>query len=146
MLLHQGSDLDFVYLMTFSALFIVQAVGHRVGDYLLQTHTMATQKTTDTMALIAHCTVYSATVAFFSMLIVPPLIAAFIFVITYVEHVIVDTRQPVIGFKNFFERTIGGNKEFNAEDLPFFVLIEIDQTIHYLRILVISLVFANILT
>lgn len=61
--------------------------------------------------------------------------------LTFIEHFIVDARKPIVGWKKLLERMVG-NKGFDIDKMPFFVLIEIDQTAHMMRIFVVSLLIA----
>lgn len=126
----------------FLLLFVFQFIGHRVGDYLLQSNYDALNKTRDWGALTRHVCMYTISIIFFVAFITPWYVTAAIGLITFIEHMIVDTRKPVLGYKNLFEKEVMGNHTFKAEDLPFFVLVEIDQTFHYLRIFLISLAVA----
>ncbi|WP_437261211.1 DUF3307 domain-containing protein [Bacillus thuringiensis] len=127
-------------LALFSAVFIIQFVGHRIGDYLLQTDVQAQNKATNAWARFKHCFVYSFTIAALVGLILQSFeLYIIVFLITIIEHMIIDTRKPVLWFKRILETKIARNKNYSPDKLPFFVLIEIDQTIHYTRILVISL-------
>lgn len=129
-------------LLLFTSAFILQFIGHRLGDYFFQTNHQAVHKAKDAIARNRHCLVYSVVVAASTLFIVRWEIAVVIFALTYIEHLWVDSRKPVIAFKEFLERKIAGTKDFKAEDLPFFVLIEIDQTFHYIRIFLISLLIS----
>ncbi|MNI79822.1 hypothetical protein D3C73_1363050 [compost metagenome] len=88
-----------------------------------------------------HCLVYSATIAILSAFITPSW-ALFVFIVTLIEHYLIDDRRFVIWLKAFIETKIAGNKNFDISDLPSFVIIEVDQTIHYTRILIISAIIA----
>jgi len=126
-------------LLHFCALFIVQFVAHKIGDYPLQSDADAANKAKSFKHRFRHCLIYSLVTFCFVVPLVSYTVAAIIFLGTFVEHMIVDTRKPVIWWKTFFEEKIMRNKWFVIEELPFFVLIEIDQTFHLLRILIISL-------
>lgn len=129
----------------FAALFILQFVGHRVGDYLFQTDVQANLKTTNSWARFKHCFVYSTTVAAFTLFVIPWQASLFIWGLTLLEHFNVDTRKPVIWWKNFVEKKLARRGDlFHISHVPSFVIIEIDQTFHYLRILFISILLAYI--
>lgn len=123
----------------FSSLFILQFVGHRLGDYFLQTSRQAENKSKNAKALMDHCITYSIMITILVMLVLPYKWAIVVFFLTFIEHMIVDSRIPVVWWKNFLEKTITGNKNFNIKDLPFFVIIEIDQTFHIVRMFLIAL-------
>lgn len=132
-------------LALFSALFIIQFVGHRIGDYLIQGNTDSMRKGKSFKHRLRHCLMYSTAIGLLVLTVVAPLYALIIWAVTLIEHLIVDSRKPVVGWKNFFERKIMRDKYFDTDNLPFFVLIEIDQTFHIVRIFIISLVLAYIL-
>lgn len=131
--------LNIVGVLFFVTAFILQFVGHRVGDYLFQTNTQAQKKATDLVYRIRHCLLYSLIVGAFMLFAFEWQVAVIVFALTFLEHIWIDSRKPVIGWKNFFEKKLAGNKDFNIDDLPFFVVIDIDQSIHILRIFIISL-------
>lgn len=131
--------------LLFAVLFIAQFVGHRVGDYLFQTDTQAVNKTRSTMYLTRHCFVYAATIGMFSLIVLPTEFAFILAVLTFIEHFLVDTRKPVFAWKKFLEFAIARNRGYSPDNLPMFVLIEIDQSIHYLRIFLLSLLFSYIM-
>lgn len=122
----------------FCTLFILQFVGHRVGDYLFQGEKDANFKSKDFKRLFRHCLMYSITVTIFVSFFFPRL-ALLVFSVTMLEHIIIDSRTPVEDWQTFFEKKIMRNKDFDINKLPFFVLIEIDQTFHLLRIFLLSL-------
>lgn len=129
-------------MLIFVTAFILQFVGHHIGDYLLQTNTQAKKKSSDLLSLLTHCLIYSATISLVFLTFFSPATSLVVFAITLIEHSIVDSRRPVVGWKLFLERKIAGDKDFTIGDLPFFVLINIDQTFHLVRIFVISLLVA----
>lgn len=129
-------------LLMFCSLFIVQFVGHRLGDYFFQTNWQSINKVGNAVARVRHCLVYSAVVAALTLLVVDWKLSVAIFIATLAEHMWVDSRKPVVAFKEFLERKIAKTEDFKAMDLPFFVLIEIDQTFHYIRIFIISILIA----
>jgi hypothetical protein len=125
----------------FATAFILQFVGHRIGDYLFQTDYQAQNKAKNAVARARHCIVYAATIGVLMLVSFDVKLALIVTAITFVEHMIIDSRKPVVGWKKLLERVVG-NKGFDIDKMPFFVLIEIDQTIHMMRILGISLLIA----
>jgi len=123
----------------FCTAFILQFVGHRIGDYLLQTNLQALNKANNIKYRFRHCLVYSISILVVVLFGFDWVTSLSIFGLTFLEHIWIDSRTPVVKWKLFIERIIAGNKDYKIEDLPFFVLIEVDQTIHILRIFVISL-------
>lgn len=129
-------------LALFSTAFILQFIGHRVGDYLFQTDWQAQNKSKNSWARFKHCFIYSLTITLIMLLVVDWKTAVIIFGLTIFEHYIIDSRKPVVGWKNFLEKRIAGNKEFDIQNVPFFVVIEIDQTMHYTRCLLIAVLLS----
>lgn len=132
-------------LSIFCAVYIVQYVGHRIGDYLIQGSEDAQFKSSSFYHRFRHCAMYSAVIYLMLFLCIPPIYSLGVLIVTLIEHLIVDSRKPVIWWKTFFEHKIMGNKEFDIKELPFFVLIDIDQTFHLVRIFIISVVLAYML-
>lgn len=130
-------------MILFCTAFILQFVGHRIGDYLFQTDWQANHKAKDWFARYRHCVVYSLTICLMMLLAFDWNLCFWIGIITLVEHFIVDARWPVVGWKNFMEKNFARRKDFDISTLPFFVIIEIDQTIHIVRIFLISLLIAH---
>lgn len=126
----------------FCTLFILQFVGHKVADYLFQGEKDAIYKSKVFKHLFRHCLMYSAIVTLFVSFLYPRA-ALLVFSVTMLEHLIIDSRTPVVGWKTFFEKKIMRNKDFDINKLPFFVIIEIDQTFHLLRIFLLSLFIAH---
>ncbi|MET3505437.1 DUF3307 domain-containing protein [Halalkalibacter oceani] len=125
-------------LLLFAIAFIVMFVGHRIGDYLLQTDWQAQNKAINTYARLKHVIVYSLTI---SLLLIPFFswyTALIVFLLTMIEHFIIDSRKPIVWWKTFLETKVAKQKDFNIKSLPFFVMIEIDQTVHYIRIFIIA--------
>lgn len=128
-------------LAVFSTAFILQFVGHRIGDYLLQTDYQAQNKAKSVTVRIRHCTIYSLAISLLVAVVFGIETAAIVYLLTKVEHLFIDSRWPVVGYKKLLEK-VAGNKGFDIDKMPFFVLIEIDQSIHYLRCFVIALLIA----
>lgn len=128
-------------LLIFCTVFILQFVGHRIGDYLFQTNDQAINKAKDGVYRVRHCISYSLTVASMILFVFEWDKAVIVFGLTFLEHMWIDSRTPVIKWKNFIERKLAKNNDFEVDSLPFFVLIEIDHSIHILRIFIISLLF-----
>jgi len=131
---------DFVM---FCTAFIFQFIGHRIGDYVLQTDWQAQNKATNVGARARHCAAYSTTIALLILPVFGLVPAIAVQLITMFEHMWIDSRKPVVAWKTFLEKRIAGNHGFEISQMPFFVLIEIDQTIHYLRIFLLSLLLAS---
>lgn len=127
--------MNFILLCT---AFILQFVGHRIGDYVFQTDWQAQNKVSNLLARFKHCIVYSVSISALMLTGFGWKTVTAVFLITLIEHMWIDSRKPVIAWKNFLEKRIAGNKGFAIIDVPFFVIIEIDQTIHFTRILLIS--------
>lgn len=122
----------------FSTAFIIQLVGHRMGDYLFQTDYQAQNKAKSGIARYKHCFVYALTIGLMMGFAFKWQMMLAVFGLTFIEHYIIDSRKPIVWWKKTLEKVVG-NKGFDIEKMPFFVLIEIDQTVHYVRIFVISM-------
>lgn len=118
--------------------FILQFVGHRMGDYLFQTDWQAQNKAKNKIARADHCVVYSITIALLMLIAFKWQTAVIVFALTFLEHMFIDSRKPIIWWKTRLER-VAGNKSFDMDKMPFFVMIEIDQTVHYMRCMLISM-------
>jgi fatty acid desaturase len=125
-------------MILFCTAFIFQFVGHRIGDYLLQTDWQAQNKAKVAWERWKHCIVYSLAIAALMLISFNILTVIWVFAMTFFEHYFIDSRKPIVWWKTTLERIVG-NKQFDIVKMPFFVLIEIDQTVHYTRCLVISL-------
>lgn len=126
-------------LLLFCTAFILQSMGHKVGDYLIQTHSQALNKSKNFVFRLRHCIMYSFSVSLIMLFAFDIKVVMLVFFVTLLEHLWIDSRKPVIAWKTLLEKRIAKNQDFNVDELPFFVVIEIDQTIHYLRLFTIAL-------
>jgi hypothetical protein len=124
-------------LVLFCTAFILQFVGHRIGDYVFQTDWQTQNKAKNPIARANHVLVYSMTIGVLMLLAFDQWTAAIVVLITALEHYIIDSIKPIVGWKKLLEKSVG-NKGFDIEKMPFFVLIEIDQSFHYARCLLIA--------
>ena len=113
-----------------------QLVAHLVGDYILQSHWMATEKTKRSVAAVAHVVCYS--LPFLFLTLSPAALAVII-----VTHFVIDRwrlARYVVWFKNFLGP---GNPSWAecsgtgyAPDVPpwlsVWLLIIVDNTMHLL--------------
>lgn len=100
-------------------------LGHFIGDFVLQSSWMATNKSKDFGALIAHVFVYSltisVTIAFYFGNIEKTIV---FFIITAITHMAIDGITSPIN-----------SKLWNHEDKhDFFVMVGFDQFIHYVTL------------
>lgn len=123
----------------FCTAFIIQFVGHRIGDFFLQTLSQALNKTSSGWARAKHCFVYSLTISLLMLIAFDWKVSVIIFVLTFVEHYVIDTGKFVSWWLKFQELVLARNKTYKLEQTPFFVVIEYDQTVHFVRIFVLSL-------
>lgn len=126
-------------LTLFCAAFIIQFVGHRIGDYFLQTGWQANNKAQLAAARLRHCVVYTLVISALLFFILDWRSILIIFIITFIEHFIIDSRKPVISWILFLETEISNSTSMNKDNIPGFLVLEFDQTIHYIRMFVISL-------
>ncbi|CDQ41841.1 hypothetical protein BN990_04220 [Virgibacillus salexigens] len=126
-------------MIIFCTAFIFQYVGHNIGDYLFQTDWQAQNKTKKRLARFRHCFVYSLTIGLLLLIPFNWVVASIVFLITLIEHYLVDSRKPIIVWKNFLEKKIAKQKNFEIKNVPQFVIISIDQTVHIVRIFIIAI-------
>lgn len=129
-------------MLFFCTIFIFQLVGHLVGDWLFQSNNDSINKTTSTEHLIRHCMMYTWVIMLFVAFIAPVEVTIAIAVLTFIEHCMIDTRKPVVGYKTFFERKFMKDNSFDIKNLPVFVIIGMDQSVHILRIFILSVLAA----
>lgn len=129
----------------FSAVFILQFVGHRIGDFIFQTDNQALFKTTSEYMRMKHCIVYATTVSALTLFALPLPLVGLVWGLTFMEHMIIDDRRFVLWWKTFLETKIVRRKDFDIKNVPGFVIIEIDQTIHMVRMMLIAMMFAYLL-
>lgn len=126
-------------LILFCSAFIIQFIGHRIGDFFLQTGWQAYNKADIPLARLKHCVIYAFSISALLFLILDWKPILIIFVVTLIEHFIIDSRKPVVAWILFLEKRVSNNQSLSSKDIPSFLLLEIDQTFHYIRIFVISL-------
>lgn len=129
-------------MLFFCTIFIFQLVGHLVGDWLFQSNTDSINKTTSKIHLLRHCLMYSWTIMLFIAFIAPVEVMVAVTILTFIEHFIIDTRKPIVWYKTFFERKFMHEREFDIKNLPVFVIIGMDQSVHILRIFILSVLTA----
>lgn len=129
-------------MLFFCTIFIFQLVGHLVGDWLFQSNEDSVNKAKSKNHLIRHCLMYSWVIMLFIAFIAPVEVMIAIAVLTFIEHFIIDTRKPIVGYKTLFERKFIGDKTFDIAKLPVFVIIGMDQSVHILRIFILSVLAA----
>ncbi|HZG57199.1 DUF3307 domain-containing protein [Paenibacillus sp.] len=131
-------------LVLFCTAFILQFVGHRAGDFWLQTAWQAFNKAANSRARARHCLVYSLAISLLLLIAFDWYVALLVFVITFFEHYIVDSGKFVRWWLTFQERKLAGNPKYEVEHTPFFVVVEYDQTVHYVRMFLISILLATV--
>jgi hypothetical protein len=102
-------------------------VGHIAGDFLLQNRWMAENKSTKLLPLLAHTSVYTATVALFACL--GGGIHVLGYPVLFVTHLILDRR----GFVLWWSKTVT-----KSDDTPWLLLM-IDQSWHAVVLALICL-------
>jgi len=128
--------LDYV---VFCTAFILQFVGHRIGDFFLQTYWQAMYKSTNRWARSKHCFVYSLTISALLLFAFDWKVCLAVFALTFAEHYWIDSGKPVAWWLTFQERVLARNAQYELKQTPAFVVIEYDQTVHYVRIFLLSL-------
>lgn len=131
-------------LVIFCTAFILQFVGHRIGDFWLQTAWQAFNKKRNAVARARHCFVYALTISLLLLIAFDWTIAVVVFAVTFLEHYCVDSGKPIDAWLRFQERKLARNRSYDVDQTPSFVIVEYDQTVHYVRIFLISLVIASL--
>lgn len=119
--------------------FLLLLAAHWVGDFVLQTHWQASNKSKNLSALSRHVLVYSACIGLAALFMYGPTLAVLeFFVANFILHLITDAVTSRITSKLFlaqfdkFGEEYGGRllmkKNFNPHN--FFVVIGYDQLIH----------------
>jgi hypothetical protein len=138
--------------MTGSFILIYILLGHFIGDFIFQSHKMATRKSSDSDILALHVTVYSLTVSAFLMIYLiylffsvggfkgadVPFLTFLFFVLTFGTHYLTDTVTSRIGgvlFRSAMDNVRVKNEyEAGRNFHDFFVVIGFDQFIHVLTL------------
>ncbi|KFL63784.1 DUF3307 domain-containing protein [Bacillus cereus ATCC 10876] len=114
------------------SLFIVLYIGHKIGDYLLQTDYQAVNKKDNWIALISHCFIYTLAVSIMAYVFVGFFNWTAIFIL-FISHIIIDRKI----FLNWWAKNI---KRIRDTEEPAVQpgLIELDQAFHYIILFIIS--------
>ena len=114
------------------SLFIVLYIGHKIGDYLLQTDYQAVNKKDNWIALISHCFIYTLAVSIMAYVFVGFFNWTAIFIL-FISHIIIDRKV----FLNWWAKNI---KRIRDTEEPAVQpgLIELDQAFHYIIVFIIS--------
>lgn len=114
------------------SLFIVLYIGHKIGDYLLQTDYQAVNKKNNWIALISHCFIYTLAVSIMAYVFVGFFNWTAIFIL-FISHIIIDRKI----FLNWWAKNI---KRIRDTEEPAVQpgLIELDQAFHYIILFIIS--------
>ncbi|KMP19392.1 DUF3307 domain-containing protein [Bacillus paranthracis] len=114
------------------SLFIVLYIGHKIGDYLLQTDYQAVNKKDNWIALISHCFTYTLAVSIMAYVFVGFFNWTAIFIL-FISHIIIDRKI----FLNWWAKNI---KRIRDTEEPAVQpgLIELDQAFHYIILFIIS--------
>lgn len=113
--------------------FVYLLVAHLIGDWLVQTHWMATRKSKDWMALFVHISTYHIFV--FGALylagvsLIPNLLGTLFLAVT---HAVLDNRR----FEIWWIRKVKKIRE--PEEIPTWLLLGVDQSFHLVLMFVVS--------
>ncbi|EEK47385.1 3-dehydroquinate dehydratase, type II [Bacillus cereus ATCC 10876] len=107
-------------------------IGHKIGDYLLQTDYQAVNKKDNWIALISHCFIYTLAVSIMAYVFVGFFNWTAIFIL-FISHIIIDRKI----FLNWWAKNI---KRIRDTEEPAVQpgLIELDQAFHYIILFIIS--------
>ncbi|OFD42206.1 hypothetical protein BWGOE3_34590 [Bacillus mycoides] len=114
------------------SLFIVLYIGHKIGDYLLQTDYQAVNKKDNWIALISHCFIYTLAVSIMAYVFVGFFNWTAIFIL-FISHIIIDRKI----FLNWWAKNIKRIRD-TEETAVQPGLIELDQAFHYIILFIIS--------
>ncbi|MGG1629619.1 DUF3307 domain-containing protein [Rossellomorea sp. NRS-1567] len=116
-----------------AALFLTLYIGHKIGDYLLQTDNQATKKHGDWMALLQHCLVYTLVLTLLPYFILGYFSITAILII-FITHVVIDKGE----FLKWWAQSVKGIKKPDDPNVKQ-AIFELDQAFHYIVIFVISI-------
>ncbi|OKO87772.1 hypothetical protein BRO54_3799 [Geobacillus proteiniphilus] len=114
-------------------LFIYLYLGHKIGDYLLQSDKQAKSKQNSWYYLLVHCAIYSLSVIAIPFIFMGYFNLAALFFV-FITHVVIDQGALL----RFWMKYIKGIKDPDTEEVTM-VKLEIDQTFHYIVIGIISI-------
>lgn len=113
------------------SLFVVLYIGHKISDYLFQTEYQALNKHKNWGALLRHCTIYTLILSLLAYYLIGFFSWTAIFILL-ISHIIIDKRGILIWWaKNVKKMT--DIKSSSSQT----VLMELDQTFHYIILLII---------
>ena len=113
--------------------FLYLLVAHLIGDWLIQSHWMATRKSKDWRALFTHVFTYHVFV--FGALylagvsLIPNLLGTLFLAVT---HAVLDNRR----FEIWWTRKV--KKVWESEEIPTFLLLGVDQSFHLVLMFIVS--------
>ena len=106
-------------------------IGHGIGDWLLQNGKWAKEKTTNENYLVLHSLIYALCVI---LLLLTYKIISFhllfaIFIILWISHIIIDSREPTIGWIKHIKLD---------KNPPVWLIFVIDQWFHIIILYIIA--------
>lgn len=130
-----------------SFLFILYYVFHLLGDYAFQTDYEACNKTADWLVRAHHSLVYSlwvfaipTTLLFLTGSMAMSLTKfAGCWAIFVISHFFIDDRRFVLWWRKFYAGDYAAKEEVAASHIKTHVVITLDQTLHLLIILCVSI-------
>lgn len=126
-------DFNFFDISINIELFIYLYLGHKIGDYLLQSDKQAKSKQNSWYYLLVHCAIYSLSVIAVPFIFIGYFNLAALFFV-FITHVIIDQGALL----HFWLKYIKGIKDPDSEEVNI-VKLEVDQTFHYIVIGIISI-------
>lgn len=121
-----------LYIEVMAEIFLYLFGAHLIGDWIVQTYWMATEKSKRLLPLLAHVVSYHI-FTFFALYLAgvslnSNLLATFFLAFT---HVILDNRR----FEIWWLRTI---KKVKDEEIPIWLLLGVDQSFHLILLAFVS--------
>lgn len=121
-------------------------VAHVVGDWMLQTHAVASTKTTDVKIRAWHCFVYCLPVAALIFLVLNPIYASIALAWAYMTHFIIDSYMPLYYFRKAMgdpeAESVDSFKQAFATPKGFYINVTLDQMFHFLTLVPVAIAMA----
>lgn len=114
-------------MISYITMFVMLVGAHAVGDYALQSEYIAREKTRDLYVLFIHATIWTFTIAMTGYLIGLSITLAHILLVLWLPHFVMDYLKAQ---STWFPSIVPDPK----------TQLTIDQTVHYLQLLILLIV------
>ena len=117
-------------------IFLYLLIAHLIGDWIIQTYWMATEKSKSLAPLLAHVVTYHVfTFGALYLAGVDLIQAVWASLFLAVTHAFLDNRR----FEIWWLRKI---KKFKDEEIPMWLLLGVDQSFHLVLLFIVSFVIS----